>query len=100
MLGIYKPPNQKETKFLQELKQLFDFHTPVYETKIIIGDLNMAIEDHQFNEFIEMFAFFYHINKPTYYESKYSTYIDLILTNKQNLFCMAILKLVYLTIIS
>lgn len=75
MLGIYKPPNQKEKEFLQESNQLSGFHTPVYETTIIIGDLNMTIEKHHFSQFIGIVALFYRVNKPTYYQSKYPTYI-------------------------
>ena len=56
MLGIYKAPNQKEAEFLQHLSWLLDFYNTTYENIIIIEDFNMTIENHYFNDFMEVFA--------------------------------------------
>ena len=71
MWGFHKPPNQKETEFLQNLNCLIDFYTPVQEN--IITGFNMEKENHQFYEFVEMLALLCSINKPTYYQSKNPT---------------------------
>ena len=56
ILGIYKTSNQKEAEFLQILSWLVDFHNTTYENIIIIGDFNLTIENHYFNDFREMFV--------------------------------------------
>ena len=56
MLGIYKALNQKEAEFLQHLSWLLDFYNTTYENIIIIEDFNMTIENHYFNDFMEVFA--------------------------------------------
>ena len=86
ILGIYKTPNQKEAEFLQHLSWLLDFHNTTYENIIIIGDFNMAIENHYFNDLMEMFALSCLISKPACFQSINPTCIDIILTNKPNLF--------------
>ena len=53
---IYKTSNQKEAEFLKILSWLVDFHNTTYENIIIIGDFNMTIENHYFNDFREMFV--------------------------------------------
>ena len=84
ILGIYKAPNQKEAEFLQHLSWLLDFYNTTYEN--IIGDFSMTIENHYFNDFMEMFALSSFISKPSCFKSINPTCIDLILTNKPNLF--------------
>ena len=86
ILGIYKTPNQKEAAFLQHLSCLLDFYNTAYENIIIIGDFNMTIENHYFNDFMEMFALSYLISNPSCFQSINPTCIDLTLTNKPNLF--------------
>ena len=46
----------------------------------------MTIENHYFNDFMEMFALSCFISKPSCFKSINPTCIDLILTNKPNLF--------------
>ena len=46
----------------------------------------MTIENHYFNDFMKMFALSCLIGKSTCFQSIYPTCIDLILTNKLNLF--------------
>ena len=86
ILGIYKAPNQKDAEFLQHLSWLLDFYNTTHENIIIIGDFNMTTENHYFNDFMEMFTLSCLINKPTCFQSINPTCIDLILTNKPNLF--------------
>ena len=82
ILGIYKTPKQKEVEFLQHLSWLLDFYSTTYEN--IIGDFNMTIGNHYFNDFMEMFALSCLISKSTCFQSINPTSIDLILTNKPN----------------
>ena len=44
MLGIYKPPIQSGTEFLQKPSSVFAFNYPRYEDIIIIGHFNMTVE--------------------------------------------------------
>ena len=46
----------------------------------------MTIENHCFNDFMEMFALSCLVSKPTCFQSINPTCIELILTNKSNLF--------------
>ena len=84
ILGIYKTPKQKEVEFLQHLSWLLDFYSTTYEN--IIGDFNMTIGNHYFNDFMEMFALSCLISNPSCFQSINPTCIDLTLTNKPNLF--------------
>ena len=88
ILGIYKTPSQKEADFLQHLSWLLDFHIMTYKNIIIIGDFNMTIKNHYFKDFMEMFALLCLISKPTCFQSVNPTCVDLILTNKPNLFTL------------
>ena len=76
ILGIYKAPNQKEAEFLQHLSWLLDFYNTPYENIIIIRDFNITIENHYFNDFMEMFALPCLISKPTCFQSLNPTCIQ------------------------
>ena len=86
ILSIYKTPNQKEAEFSQHLSWLLDFYNMTYENIIIIRDFKMTIENHYFNDFMEMFALSCLISKPTCFQSINPTCIYFILTNNPNVF--------------
>ena len=48
----------------------------------------MTIKNHYFKDFMEMFALLCFISKPTCFQSVNPTCVDLILTNKPNLFTL------------
>ena len=71
---------------LQSLSLVLAFYYLRYENIIIIGDFNMAVENHHLSDFMQTIAFSGFITKPTCHQSKIATCIDLIPANKDNLF--------------
>ena len=44
-LGIYKPPCQNDIEFLNRKNSILDHYLTTYENIILIGDLNLCIEN-------------------------------------------------------
>ena len=72
-------------QFLKELGWLFELQNSAYENIIVMRDSKMTIDNHNFNEFMEVFTLWCLINTPPCHQSKNPTCIHLILTNKWNL---------------
>ena len=75
-IGMYKPPSQSDREFTNRLSSIIDYYSPKYENLILIGDFNVSKKNNLNNV----------INKPTCFQSNTPTYIDVILTNKKDLF--------------
>ena len=58
LLGIYKPPKQENSAFL-ETKNI------IKQLRIIIGDFNMTFENLQLNGFMQLHDMSHLINEPT-----------------------------------
>ena len=86
ILGIYNPPIQNETEFLQQLNLGLAFYYPRYENITTIRDFNMTVENHHLSDFMQTLAFSCLTTKPPCHQSKIAACIYLILTNKKNLF--------------
>ena len=87
MIGVYKPPSQSECDFVNTLQQSLSSLSQKYERFIIIGDLNMKIENEHLSSLIENFDLHSLISKPTCYKNKDNpSCIDLILTSHKNSF--------------
>ena len=79
LLGNYKPPSQNELSFINEIKLSLNFFSSSYE--------NLSTENPNFKNVLNSFDLDSLIKIPTCYKSLSSpTSIDLILTNKKNLF--------------
>ena len=86
MLGIYKPPKQDNSEFLDTINILLNDNTETYENIIILGDFNMTIENRQLNGFMQLHDMSHFINEPTCFQWHDPTRIDNILTNRKTMF--------------
>ena len=68
------------------LSLIIDYYSPKYENLILIGDFNRSTEIEHLDALIQAYNLNNLINKPTCFQSITPTCIDLILTNKKNLF--------------
>ena len=75
-IGIYKPPSQSDN----------DYYSPKYENLNLIGDFNLSTENQHLDALIQAYTLNNLINKPTCFQSNKPTCMDLIFTNKKNLF--------------
>ena len=85
-IGMYKPPSQSDREFTNRLSSIIDYYSPKYENLILIGDFNLSIENQHLDALIQAYNLNNLINKPTCFQSNTPTCIDLILTNKKDLF--------------
>ena len=85
-IGMYKPPSQNDWEFTSRLSSIIDYYSPKYENLILIGDFNLSIENQHLDALIQAYNLNNLINKPTCFQSNIPTCIDLILTNKKDLF--------------
>ena len=84
-VGTYKPPVVNDLEFSNELTKILNYFSSKYENLIIIGDLNMSIENVHLNILLQLFNLNALINSPTCYQSHIPTCIDHILTNQKTL---------------
>ena len=85
-LGIYKSPCQNGIEFPNRINSILDHYLTTYENIILIGDFNLCVENTHLEATLENYDLSNLINKPTCYRLNNPTCIDLILTNKNNLF--------------
>ena len=85
-VGMYKPPVVNVLEFTNELIKILHYFSRKYENLIIIGDLNMSIENVQLNTLLQLFNLNALMNSPTCYQSHIPTCTDHILTNQKSLF--------------
>ena len=82
-IGLDKPPSQYEKYHLSKtLGQL----TCQYDKTILIGDFNLTVENNNLENFMRTFDLECLIKKTTCFQSSNPRCIDLILTNKKELF--------------
>ena len=85
-IGLYKSPSQNENYFLDILSKVLSKQTCQYENVMLIGDFNLTVNNKNLRLFVNIFNLDSLTNKPTCFQSANPTCIDLILTNKKNLF--------------
>ena len=59
LLGVYKPPNQNDTEFLNRIGAILDYYFQKYDNVTIIGDFNITTENTQskyFDQRTNMFS--------------------------------------------
>ena len=86
LIGLYKPPGQKEKGFLENLNSILNKYISKYENIILIGDFSSSVENKHLADFTTLFNLESLIKSPTCFQSSKPTCIDLILTNKKELF--------------
>ena len=85
-IGVYKLPSQSDNEFTNRLSLITDYYSPKYENLVLIGDFNLSTEYQHLDAIIQAYNLNNPINKLTCFQSSTPTWIDLILTNKKNLF--------------
>ena len=85
-IGIYKPTSQSDNEFTNRLSLIIDCYSPKHKNLILISDFNLSTENQHLDTLIQAYNLNNLINKPTYFQSNKPTCIDLIITNKKNLF--------------
>ena len=86
ILGIYKPPSQNDSEFLNRISLIMDYYLRRYENILAIGDFNLSVEKSHLADFTQVYDFSSLLKKPTCYQSNTPSCIDLILTNRKSLF--------------
>ena len=85
-IGLYKPPSQNEKYFLDHLSKTLGQLTCQYDKTILSGDFNLTVENNDLENFMNTFDLECLMKKPTCFQSSSPRCIDLILTNKKELF--------------
>ena len=87
LFGIYRPPCQNETYFLEEIGKAIDHYSPNYENFVVIGDFNFEENNSKLSDFSTSYGLKNLIRNPTCFKSSDNPRtIDLILTNKRGSF--------------
>ena len=81
---IYRPPSQNKQYFLENLSEIIDHFSSIYDNYIILGDFNMEPSDSMLKTFMSSHNLFNSIKSNTCFKGRGSC-IDLILTNRK--FC-------------
>ena len=77
-IGLYKPPSQNDTYFLDNLPFTLNKLTCQSDNIILMGNFNLTVEDKNLEVFMSTFDMECLINKPTCFQSDKPNYIDLI----------------------
>ena len=85
-IGLYKPPSQNDKHFLDNLSLILNKLTCQFDNFILMGNFNLTVEDKNLEVFMNTFDMECLINKPTCFQSTKPNCIDLILTNKKEVF--------------
>lgn len=85
-IGVYKDPSQNDKYFPDNLSKKIDELTCQYGQTIFIGGFNLTTDNKILETFINNFTVECLITKPSCFQSKNLSCIDLILTNKRELF--------------
>ena len=86
LIGLYKPPGQKEKGFLENLNSILNKFISKYENITLIGAFNSSVENKHLADFTTLFNLESLIKPPTCLQFSKPTCIDLILTNNKELF--------------
>ena len=86
LLGIYKPPKQDNSGFLETMNILLNDYTETSENLITLGDFNKTVYNSQINGFIQLHDMSHIINEPICFQLHDPTCINNILTNGKTMF--------------
>ena len=84
--GVYKPPIQSDSEITEEISRTLNHYISSYENILLLGDLNMTMENLNLNNLMQIFHLNALIKTPTRYQSHNPTYIDNVLKNQKTLF--------------
>ena len=83
LLGIYNPPSQNETSFVEQIKLAFNTCSTSYENFLLLGDFNMTTENSKLQDLMDAFCLENLIKEPICFKSTVPTTIDLVVTNQK-----------------
>ena len=86
LLGIYNPPSQNKTLFVEQIKLALNTYSISCENFLLIGDFNMTTGNSKLQDLMDAFCLDNLIKEPTCFKSTVPTTIDLIVTNQKSLF--------------
>ena len=86
LYGLYKPPNQKTSNFIQNYSLTLDLFWKNNDNITIIGHFNLSSDDVPLESFLQAQDLTSLIKEATYFHSSNSSCIDLILTNQKNMY--------------
>ena len=86
LISAYRPPRTSDQYFLDTLSSLIDYYSSSYENILIMGDLNLEINNKLMVPFLESHNLKSLNKKPTCFKRKEGRCIDLMLTNKNRSF--------------
>ena len=86
LLGLYKPPNQKTSNFIQNLNLILDLFKKNYDNVPLIGYFNLYSDDVPSESFLQAYSLTSLIKVATCFQSSNPSCIDLILTNQKNMY--------------
>ena len=81
-ISVYKPPSLNNQHFCDSLSDFLDFHSSIYDNKVVFGDFNLDISHPVMLPFKNNENFINLVKGNTCFKGKGSC-IDLILTNKR-----------------
>ena len=84
-IGAYKPPNQSEEYFLNNISNCLTSYLEKFDNVLILGDLNMVPENKKLQTFLDSYSIENLIKEPTCFKGKPSL-IDVMITNHKNYF--------------
>ena len=82
LFSVYRPPNQSQDYFFENLSRALDHYSENYENFIKIGDFKMTETEEQLKDFLDLYSLKNLVRKPTCYKSQIARCIDLVLTNR------------------
>ena len=85
IVGLYKPPSQNNSLFLENMSKNLLRHLDSYENIALFGDFNMTLEDKNLQHFTDTFSLEHLINEPICFKGSPSC-IDLIITYRRSYF--------------
>ena len=85
-VGIYKQPSQIENYFLDTFSKVLSKLACQYDNIMLIGDFNLTVNNKSFGVFMKTFILETLISKPTCFQSRNQTCIDLTRKNQRGLF--------------
>lgn len=85
IVGLFKPPNQKNTSFLEQISKLHSIYLDSYENITLLGNSNMTPVDKILQHFTDCSIPENLINEPTCFKGN-SSCMDFIITNRKSYF--------------
>ena len=81
LLPLYRPPDQDEAYFVDQLQRISDFYTNSSQQLLVIGNFSMVTSNPILSSYIENSGLYSLLETPTCFKSRLGRCFDLMLTN-------------------